>query len=466
MQKNKIVSILIIFLFFVTTAFSQSDTTVLTYKEYLYSVLSQHPLTKQAELKLDDARAEILAAKGNFDPKISSDWAQKNFDDKLYYRIFSSKLQVPTRLGLDVVAGYENTEGVFLNPENKTDNFGLWNVGVEVNLLQGLITDERRTALRQARIYQNMAENQRQVMLNEIVLSASDAYLMWQKFTEKQIIIEENIELARTYFISTRTSFENGEKTAMDTLEAYILEQDAYVLLRKNESKLTKARQNVENFLWVNNLPVELRATTLPESLEQPVFDVSATLVLNDDLAQNPIIAEKLNKQAYFQVEQRLKREKLKPKLKAKFNPLLATSDNGITPVYSPSDYKWGFDFSMPLLMRSARAGVQKGEIKLQEIALDIQNKSNELQNKIENSRAQQRILNEQIALQVQNNEGYRLLLEGENDKFRFGESSVFLLNKRQEKYINGRMKLVDSQIKLQQEFLDYLYLTNDLIEE
>jgi hypothetical protein len=58
------------------------------------------------------------------------------------------------------------------------------------------------------------------------------------------------------------------------------------------------------------------------------------------------------------------------------------------------------------------------------------------------------------------------ILLEGENDKFRFGESSVFLLNKRQEKYIDGRMKLVDSQIKLQQEFLDYLYYTNALIEE
>jgi len=449
-----------------TATFAQSDTTILTYNEYLYSVLSQHPLAKQAELKLEAARVEMLGAKGNFDPKISSDWSQKNFDDKLYYRIFSSKLQVPTRLGIDVVAGYENTEGVFLNPENKTDNFGLWNVGIEANLLQGLLTDERRTALRQARIYQNIAVNERQIMLNEIVLSASNAYLEWQKFTEKQTIIEENIDIALTYFNNTNTSFQNGEKTAMDTLEAFILAQDAYVMLQKNETKLTKARQNIENFLWVNNLPVELQPTTRPASLQNPVFDISETINTNPDLTQNPIIAEKLNKQAYFQVEQRLKREKLKPKLKAKFNPLLATSDNNIRPIYSTSDYKWGFDFSMPLLFRSARAGVQKGEIKLQEIALDIQNKSNELQNKIENSRQQQSILNEQIALQTQNNEGYRRLLEGENDKFLFGESSVFLLNKRQEKYIGGRLKLIDSQIKLQKELLDYLYFTNALIEQ
>ena len=125
-----------------------------------------------------------------------------------------------------------------------------------------------------------------------------------------------------------------------------------------------------------------------------------------------------------------------------------------------------GIDFSMPLLFRSARADVQMGEVKLQEIALEIQNKRNELQNKIENSRQQQLIITEQIALQNRSNEGYRLLLEGENDKFFYGESSVFILNKRQEKYLDGRLKLIDLQVKLQRELLDYLYYTNALIEE
>lgn len=466
MQKQKAFFFFIYFFLLNVAVNAQTDDVILTYNEYLYSVLSQHPLAKQADLRLDDARAEILGAKGNFDPELSSDWSQKDFDDKLYYRIFSSKLKVPTRLGIDVVAGYENTRGDFLNPENKTDEFGLWNVGIEANLLQGLLIDERRTALRQANIYQNIAENQRQIMLNDIVLSASDAYLEWQKFFAKQNIVDENIEIALTYFTNTRTSFENGEKTAMDTLEAFILAQDAVVMSQSIETKLTKSQQNLENFLWVNNLPVELQTATRPETLSNPIFEFSETLILNTNVIQNPIIAEKLNKQAYFEVEQRLKREKLKPKLKAKFNPLLATSQNGITPTYSPADYKWGFDFSMPLLMRSARAGVQQGEIKLQEIALDIQNKSNELQNKIENSRLQQGILNEQIALQTQNTEGYLRLLEGENDKFLFGESSVFLLNKRQEKYVNGRLKLVDLQIKLQKELLDFLYFTNALIAE
>ena len=455
-----------LFILFATVGYAQSDTVILTYDEYLYSVLTQHPLAKQADLKLTMAKAEMLAAKGGFDPEITSNWSQKNFKDKLYYRIFESKLKVPTRLGIDVVGGYENTEGDFLNPENKTDKLGLWNVGIEANLLQGLITNERRTALQQARIYQDIAENQRQLMLNEIVLSASDAYLEWQKYFGRQAVIQENIDIANTYFINTRTSFENGEKTAMDTLEAFILAQDAVVLLQKNEMKLSKTEQTLENFLWLNNMPLELQNTTQPEPTTSPIFEIPADILINTDLTQNPIIAEKLNKESYYQVEQKLKREKLKPKLKVKYNPLLATTEESIAPTFSANNYKWGFDFSMPLLLRSERANVQKGEIKLQEIALDIQNKRNELQNKIDNSRQQQTILAEQIALQTRNNEGYRLLLEGENDKFLYGESSVFLLNKRQEKYLNGRLKLIDVQVKLQRELLDYLYYTNALIEE
>ena len=443
---------------------AQSDTTVLSYQEYLANILKYHPLAKQAALQLDLAKAEWLAAKGNLDPMLSSNWNQKNFDDKLYYRQFQGKLQIPTPLGIDVVGGYENTEGVFLNPENTTDPFGLWNAGIEVNLLQGLWVNERRTALEQARVFQNMAENKRQILLNELLYEASYAYLEWQKYFSFQTVINENITLATAYFNNTKISFANGEKTAIDTLEALIILQDAQALLQSNEAGLLKSRQNLENFLWFNDLPLVLQPGTTPQDYVETIFVVDNTQPIASLVNTHPALLEKRNKQSYLEVEQRLKREKLKPKLKAKYNPLLATSDNGLAPTYSSSDYKWGFDFSMPLFLRSERAAIQQGQVKLNELQFDIDNKQNELLNKIENSRQQQRILQEQLALQEQNVAGYRRLLEGENEKFRFGESSVFLVNKRQEKYINGRLKVIALQIKIQLELLNYLYYTNRLL--
>ena len=158
-----------------------------------------------------------------------------------------------------------------------------------------------------------------------------------------------------------------------------------------------------------------------------------------------------------------IKREKLKPKLKVKYNALLTTSDNINIHEFDLSNYKLGIGFSMPLFLRSERAGVKKGKLRIQEQELDLMYKKNELFNKAEASWQQQAILKEQISIYEQNASNYERLLNGENEKFRYGESSVFLLNKRQEKYIDGKLKLTEAYVKFQMEVLNYLYLSNQL---
>ena len=228
---------------------------------------------------------------------------------------------------------------------------------------------------------------------------------------------------------------------------------------------MIKSIQFLENYLWFNDLPVALQKNTRPENYQNNLLP-SAKEFENTELNSHPVIMATINKLSFLEIEQKLKQEKLKPKLKIKYNPLLATSPNNLTPNFSINDYKWGFDFSMPLLLRSERAAIQKGEVKIQETKLDIQNKRNELRNKIENSWQQQFLLQEQIILLANNVESYKRLLDGENEKFNFGESSVFLLNKRQEKYINGQIKLIETYIKQQIELLNFLYFSNQLINE
>lgn len=460
---NRIIFTLLCF-FGISEGYSQTDSLILTYDEYIENIIQFHPIARKANLQLKLAEAETQAAKGTLDPILSSNWDQKDFDEKLYYRMYQGRLIFPTPIGVDVSAGYANSEGEYLNPQNVTDPYGLWFIGIEANLLQGLIVNERRAALQQAKIFQDLAENEKQILLNELIYSASMSYLQWQQFYYFQQILKENVSISNTYFENTKISYEHGEKSTMDTLEAFIAYQDAINLLQRNESTLIKARQNLENYLWFNNLPITLQPSTQPESFGSTVFPVETNLNIAELAANNPLIQASINKQSVFEIEQKLKREKLKPKLKVKYNPLISTSSNSVAPSYSFYDYTWGFDFSMSLFLRSERAGIQKGEIKLQEIDLDIQDKRNELKNKIENSLQQQAILIEQVSVFEQNVKGYKQLLEGENEEFKYGESSVFLLNQRQEKYINGQLKLIEMKIKLQRERLNYLYYSNKLI--
>ncbi len=443
----------------------QSDSLFLTYNEFIENLILFHPIAKKAALQENIAAAEWLSSKGQLDPKLAFNWNEKNFDKKLYYQVYQGKFKIPTRLGIDVVGGYENSDGVFLNPERKTDEFGLWHLGVEINLLQGLITNERSIALRKAKVYQKMTENERLLILNELILDASYAYFKWVEYFFSMEVYEKNKDLASQYLNNTKISFLNGEKSEMDTLEAHILLQDAENSWQKNYSKYTKSQLKLENFLWFDDVPLALASNTFPVSYEENILEISAATNIEALVNQNPSVLHSLNKKEIYEIEQRLKREKLKPKLKAKYNPLLATSTNSVTPNFALSDYKWGIDFSMPLLFRKERADLQKSEIKIKETVLDIDNKKNKLSNKIENSIVQLDILNQQINLLERNVVGYQKLLDGENEKFKYGESSIFLLNKRQEKYINGLLKLIKLHIETKQEKLNYLFLTNGFLK-
>ena len=67
----------IVFLFCLLSLFQglaqDSDTLILNFREYLGYVKAFHPVAKQARLNIDVGQAELLQARGAFDPKIEGE---------------------------------------------------------------------------------------------------------------------------------------------------------------------------------------------------------------------------------------------------------------------------------------------------------------------------------------------------------------------------------------------------------
>ena len=242
-----------------SVAQTSSDTLILPIDAYLQQVKQFHPLSQKTDLQVEMADLEKLRAKGMLDPKIDLGWAQKNFDKKLYYRNYQGKIKVPTKYGLSAVGGYENSEGIFLNPENTTDRLGLWNVGLELDVLQGLITNERSVGLELADLMLAQTIFDQEWILNSILYEAASAYLMWQQFYLFRTVLAENQSLSQTYLENTKLLFQNGEKSVIDTLEAFILLQDATNGLNENEINLTKAKIEAQNYFWEQGRSVNLQ---------------------------------------------------------------------------------------------------------------------------------------------------------------------------------------------------------------
>ena len=115
----------------------------LTYNEFLGYVKKYHPMVKSANLQINNAQANLMMARGGFDPKIEVDFDKKQFKDKTYYSILNSSFKIPTWYGIEVKAGFDNSEGVYLNRENTLPNKGLSSLGINLPLGQGLLINQR-----------------------------------------------------------------------------------------------------------------------------------------------------------------------------------------------------------------------------------------------------------------------------------------------------------------------------------
>jgi outer membrane protein TolC len=205
---------------------AQDSSRVFGFKSYLNLVKQYHPVAKQAQLQLDKGEANVLKARGGFDPKINSDFEQKYYKGAQYYSLFNSGLKIPTWYGIEVGAGFEQNQGSNLNPENSLPQNGLAYAGVSLTLGKGLIIDERRFALKQAKIFNAAAASEQMNMLNDLLNHAGKAYWDWYMAYQQSLVFNEAYVFAKQRFEAVKQGALLGDRPFVDTLEAGIQLQE------------------------------------------------------------------------------------------------------------------------------------------------------------------------------------------------------------------------------------------------
>lgn len=423
---------------------------------YLEWVRLYHPLAKQAALLDRESAAELRLAKGNFDPKAYAEVDQKSFDGKNYYTIGEGGIKLPTSFGAELKAAYNWTNGVFLNPENSLPAGGQAVAGIRISLLQGLLIDERRTALQQARILSDLNAAERRRLVNELLLEAAKSYWNWALAEAGAEVYRQALRVAEQRFEGVRESYFRGYKPAIDTLESLIQVQNRQYDLNLALVELENARLALSNYLWMPDetpavLSAALRAP-LPEDWLVPAATGLPELPANwtDEQPDLQLYRFKL---AQLQVERRWRAEQLKPRLDLEYNLLADGFDfggpdpnDGALQTLFAQNYKWGLQFSFPLFLRKELGKLQLTDLKLAQTAYQLSQKQLEVNNKVSAYRNLLANTRDQIELYAEVSANYARLLEAENEKFRIGESSIFLLNSREQKLLEAQLKLIKLQ--------------------
>ena len=443
---------LLIFILMTSSGSAQvEDTIALGFKEYLAMVKRYHPLVKQADLILDEGEVKLLKARGNFDPKIEADYSAKNYKDTEYYNKFNSAFKIPTWYGVELNAKFENNSGEYLNPQNNVPEDGLYSAGISLNVGDGILMSERMAALKQAKIYRDQTQLKRQLQVTEVLYKASLAYFEWYTAYQQYNLFESFLDNAEIRYQGVASEYEVGEKPAIDTVEAGLSIQSRKLDLQQSKLDLINAGLNLSNFLWMDgNIPLEMTPEVVPgENLQEELtetFNIDE-LLFGINLEEHPKLRSLNYEVDMMEVEKRLRANKLLPKLDLEYNFLTSNAEDLNT--LNNRNYKMGVKFSFPIFLRKERGELQLAKLELENAELDLVNARLKLENELRSLQNQIVALNEQNDLMDQLVNDYTLMVVAEERKFELGESSLFLINSRENKLISARLKEIEMNLKL-----------------
>ncbi len=437
----------------------------LSYNDFINNVIQNNPLAKRAENEKKYGDLQYKAARGNYDPLISGNYDQKQFYGNNYFTTLNAEVKQPLFTSQYLKFGYDYGIGTNINPELYTPQNGLPYLGLEVGVLQGLLIDKRRAEVLKSKEYRNYYDAEKQVQLNNLLFESSQRYFEWL-FNAKQIALNNYfMEVARQRLTGIEALASIGEKAAVDTIEAAIFYQTRLLDLQNALIDNQKSANDLSAFNWQNNGPADFINKFQPLDSLDYYFD-KAKVILVESLYQNPVTNPVISKynslQKVLEIENRLKKEMIKPILNVKYN-VLSNNSSVLSPMFSNNNYKWGVNLAFPLLLRNPVNEYKMSKIISQNNNLELLNKTNDLNFKINTLKQTISILSAQLQNAERSANYSKQLVEAEKLKFENGESSLFMMNTRENKWLESELKLTEYKLKFVKTVLNIIYLNGTL---
>ena len=447
---------------------SKDSARVFALKDLEEIIFYHHPIVKQAGLLSEEARAKVMQAWGSFDPTVKSHFARKTFGNTEYYNNWSNELKIPIWLaGADLKIGYDRFVGKYTNPETQTSLPGLTGLGLAVPIGQGFLIDARRNTLRQSKIMVNYAEAEQIKQINKVWFDAVKDYWSWFNAYRQYTLVQEGADIALKRLEAVKRQTLMGDKPPIDSVEAAITYQERSLQLEKIRVDMINTRLLLSNHLWSAGAePLELPEYSVPQEAEQRFSGsgrAEIDLLLSNAALEHPELLMLRTKGLQLQLEKQYQKELLKPKLSVSAS-LLTSQTAFAAPVLDDyqlqwGNYKVGIDFSFPLFVREQRGKIRQVKIKQLALEYDLQQTGREISTGIVNAYNQLKAYEAQLTIQRSSVENQQTLLRGELAKFDLGESTLFLINSRETKLIDMRLKLAELVSDYQKSVAELYYV-------
>jgi outer membrane protein TolC len=444
----------ILCVFFVNSANPQETVKSLSAQQVMEIVKQFHPVAKQADIFIEKAKADVTIAKGMFDPTLKNESAQKTFDGTDYYLYNRPEISIPTWFGVEVSTGLEKLSGSRTSPEETLGETSYF--GISIPFAKNLLMDKRRAALQSAKIYRTASEAEKRNILNSLLLDAMKSYWTWTQQYQTYKILRDAVAVNEKRVQLVKIAFQLGDRPAIDTTEALTQLQNYQLLQSQGWLDFQNAGLDLSVYLWTaGTQPYDLPETIIPAAdLQSIKLDTAIIPDLNNLLSvartNHPELLLYDYKLDVLSIEKKLKFQELLPAVNFRYNQL-GKGYNVLKTATGPlfeNNFQYGLSLGIPLRLSQGRGEYRKAKLKISETKLQQSQKLLQIENKVKSYYNELVTLKSQIALQEKAWKNYYTLQQGEEIRFKAGESSLFLINARENKTLEALQKLQELKAK------------------
>lgn len=414
----------------------------------LHSIDKHYPQVKIACLEIAKTGGVLINAQGKFDPALEATTRSQPFGGYIN-NYGDTQITLPTLYnGVKLFAGYRNGRGNWpIYYQNYlTNSGGEYRAGFSLPLLRDRLIDKDRTDLLSSSQLLLMKQKDAEAVKIRIYQEAIRAYWQWVEAGLQLKTFKQLLQLAQTRQQAIEQQAEQGDlpRLAISENQQQIIQRKQ--LLNQGRMLFEQAGVNLSLYYRDNQGKPVIPAENQLPSLAQAAAAVAGNIA---PLRDHPAL-KKLNYYANIvRLKRNLARNELLPQLDATAYTFKQNGTGG-EPLLIPQAAMVGVSYKFPLLRRQAKGNFIQAQTELHQVRLEKRFLYEQLKNEfatmligIKRSMRQVNLLKKEFELAQQ-------VQDGETKKFYQGDSTLFLVNQREQTTTQVQLNSLHAQVELE----------------
>lgn len=428
----------------------------------IHSINDHFPEILAAQADIAKSHANLLSARGGFDPIIKSRFVSSTVG--VYKNLYSdTEISAPiSNSGNRFFTGYRLGRGDFpvYDQGMWTYNQGEVRAGFEIPLLRNRSIDDRRAKILVSKSSLKISEKELDLKKLQALRDGIFSYWDWYLEGNKFIIQKKLLQLAEDRQTVIQHRLNKGDIPQLDLIENQRIIMQRKIFLAQQKQSYQKAALLLSlYFRDKKGNPIVPDISQLPRAIETPPEIETAFFnkkEFSSILEHHPLMEQYKEKRNISFIDLSLAENSLKPNLS---NRIYFARDFGPgNPPLNRTSLNFELLFELPINQRQARGNINAAKSLLARVDQDQKMFVDRLAVNIAAAKNQIHMMNQVISLTKQELGAAKRLESAEKTKYNHGDSNLFLINLREQSTVETEIRLLSALVDINKAREEYLY--------